>query len=172
MTQTLNRQAAMSYGIALYDLGIPREDIEKSNKIVKNSPELMTILTCPVVPESRKLSCIERIFPESMGNFMKVVCSHQKCRLLGEIFDCYRLYRDSVQKRLNGVLRCVTPPRNEQLEGIKNFLKKRFNASDVHIDIVTDPSLMGGFVLEAGGCTFDYSLLGRFHQLEQKLIRR
>lgn len=172
MTQTLNRQAAMSYAIALYELGISPKDIECSSEIVKNSPELEKILTCPVVSGKCKISCIDKIFPEGIRNFLKVVCSHQKCGLLVSIFDCYKAYALAVGNVQNAVLRCVTPPKESQLEGIKGFLLRRFKASEVRIEIVKDPSLIGGFIIEAGGCEFDYSMRGRFHQLEQKLIRR
>ena len=69
-------------------------------------------------------------------------------------------------------LRCVTPPDERQLEGLRKYVLRRFKADDVHMDIIKDPSLMGGFIIEAGGCEIDNSLRGRFNQLEQKLIRR
>lgn len=172
MTQTLDQQAAMSYAIALYELGILEADIERSRQIVESSPELEKILTCPVVSGKSKMACIDKIFPEGIRNFIKVVCSHQKCGLLIPIFDCYKAYALAMGNVQNAVLRCVTPPKESQLEGIKKFLLRRFKASEVRIEIVKDPSLIGGFIIEAGGCEFDYSMRGRFHQLEQKLIRR
>lgn len=172
MTQMLKDREAMPYGTALYEQNIAREDIEWSREIIRSTPQLLKALTCPVIPMKEKLACIDKIFPESMRNFIKVVCNHGKCGLLDMIFSCYEKYADKMENVLRATLRCVTPPKPDQLLGIKKFLADRFEAHEVVIDIVNEPSLMGGFVIEAGGCEFDYSIRSRFHQLEQKLIRR
>lgn len=172
MTQTLDIKTARVYAIALYDLKPSQEDIEKSRNIVKDCQPLMQVLNCPVVPMEQKLACVERIFPESIATFIKVVCRHHRCALLSEIFNCYSDYADSVKCIQNAVIRCVTLPDERQLEGIKKFLMRRFKADDVRIRIEKDPSLIGGFIIEANGCEMDYSIRGRFKQLEQKLIRR
>ena len=40
----------------------------------------------PVVSMTQKMACVDRIFPESIRTFMKVVCKHEKCGLLDMIF--------------------------------------------------------------------------------------
>ncbi len=172
MAQRVNRQAARSYAVALYDLHLSREDIIKSREIIEKSPELVRVLECPVVTLAQKLSCVDRIFPESIRPFMKAVCRHERSRLLAMIFQYYEDYANEMKNVLNAVLRCVTPPKEEQLEGIRKYICGRFAVEDARIDIVKDPSLIGGFIIEAGGCEIDYSIRGRFDQLEQKLIRR
>ncbi len=172
MTQTINRQAVKAYAVALYELGLPKEDIETSVQIMESAPQLMEALSCPVVALKEKLRCVDRIFPESMRSFLKVVCTHGRWALLKGIFDGYKEYADSKKNVIHAVLRCVTPPDERQLEGFRRYVLRRFKADDVHMDIIKDPSLMGGFIIEAGGCEIDNSLRGRFNQLEQKLIRR
>lgn len=172
MAQKVNRQAARSYAVALYDLHLPQEDILKSREIVEKSPELVWALECPIVTLAQKQACVDRIFPESVRPFMKVVCRHDRSSLLAMIFQCYEEYANEMKNVLNAVIRCVTPPKKEQLEGIRKYICGRFSVKDARIDIVKDPSLIGGFIIEAGGCEIDYSIRGRFDQLEQKLIRR
>ena len=66
----------------------------------------------------------------------------------------------------------MTPPGDEQLEGIRNFLCREFQVQKVEIRIIEDKSLIGGFILQAGGKEYDWSLRGRCRRLEQKLTRR
>ena len=40
------------------------------------------------------------------------------------------------------------------------------------IEMIEDKSLIGGFILQAGGKEYDWSLRGRCRRLEQKLTRR
>ena len=70
---------------------------------------------------------------------------------------------------LEAVLTYVTPPTSEQLEGIQNFLKKKYQGQDIKIIERVDPSIGGGFKLQAGMDEFDWSTKEKVRQLEQKL---
>ncbi len=172
MAQTSEREAIRAYAVALYELGVDKNDIDQARAMIAQTPELQKVLACPVVTLKQKLACVDRLFPESIRAFMKVVCTHQRSALLEDIFEAYAAYADQMSGVLRAVLRCVTRPGEGQLEGMRCRLCRRFGVNDVRIDIENDPSLIGGFIIEAGGYTMDYSIRGRFDQLEQKLIRR
>ena len=70
------------------------------------------------------------------------------------------------------MMRYVTPPKDEQLKGIKAFLCREFQAEQAEIEMIEDKSLIGGFVLQADGREFDWSMRGRYRMLQQKLTRR
>ena len=67
----------------------------------------------------------------------------------------------------NAILSYVTEPTREQLEGIKSFLNKKYK--DINIEMREDPSLGGGFVIQAGNDVYDWSLKGRIKQFEDKI---
>ena len=60
----------------------------------------------------------------------------------------------------------------QQLEGIKAFLCREFQAESAEIEMIEDKSLIGGFILQADGREFDWSMRGRYRMLQQKLTRR
>ena len=60
----------------------------------------------------------------------------------------------------------------EQLQGMKKYLCRRYRKNDVTFDIREDASLLGGFILKAGDFEYDYSLDGRLKRLQHKLTRR
>lgn len=169
MTQMLDSQAARSYGAALYDLQIPQADIAAARELLEQCPQLKELLCCPVVALEQKLSVIDRIFPASMTGFMKCVCRNRRCELLDRIFEDYEACVHSRKRILTARLRCVTPPDERQLAGISRSLCERYHMQDVDLQVIIDQSLIGGFVIEAGGHEIDYSIHGRFKRLQQKL---
>ena len=53
-------------------------------------------------------------------------------------------------------LYCVTPPDEKQLKGIKEFLRRTYGG-EPEVEIISDPSLVGGFRLEYRGNVYDWS---------------
>ena len=165
-------QTSINYGIVLYELSVPQEAAETSRRILEEVKELSKVLESPVVPFDEKEKVIGRIFPEEMKNFLCVVCKYAHAALLPEIFQAYQDYYNEQPKILTADLHCVAPPTEEQLEGIRKFLLKKYQMQDAKIRIIKDESLVGGFLIRTRDQEFDYSLKGRINALQQKLIWR
>lgn len=165
-------QTSINYGKVLYELSIPREAVEASRRILEEVKELSGVLESPVVTLDEKKRAVERIFPQEMKNFLCVVCKYAHATLLPEIFQAYQDYYNEQHKILTADLHCVVPPTEEQLEGIRNFLLKKYQMQDAKIRIIKDESLVGGFLIRTRDQEFDYSLKGRINALQQKLIWR
>ena len=68
-------------------------------------------------------------------------------------------------------LYCVTPPDERQLKGLGDFLERTFG-SRPQIEIINDPSVVGGFRLEYGGSIYDWSAknwIGKFKAAQNQL---
>ena len=165
-------QTSINYGIVLYELSVPQEAAETSRRILEEVKELSKVLESPVVPFDEKEKVIGRIFPEEMKNFLCVVCKYAHAALLPEIFQAYQDYYNEQHKILTADLHCVAPPTEEQLEGIRKILLKKYQMQDAKIRIIKDESLVGGFLIRTRDQEFDYSLKGRINALQQKLIWR
>ena len=165
-------QTSINYGKVLYELSVPQEAAETSRRILEEVKELSKVLESPVVPFDEKEKVIGRIFPEEMKNFLCVVCKYAHAALLPEIFQAYQDYYNEQHKILTADLHCVAPPTEEQLEGIRKFLLKKYQMQDAKIRIIKDESLVGGFLIRTRDQEFDYSLKGRINALQQKLIWR
>lgn len=163
---------AVNYAKTLYDLSVSREVIQNTKEIFREVPELVQSLENPLVPFETKAKVIDRVIPEEMRNFVKVTCRHHRTDLLEEIFEDYEELCRQHEKTIHASLRYVTAPKDAQLDGIKAFLCREFEAQKAEIEMIEDKSLIGGFVLLAGGREYDWSLRGRYRKLEQKLTRR
>ena len=72
-------------------------------------------------------------------------------------------------EKIKAVLRCVVRPDEKQTNGFVSFLKREYQTDDVELDIVEDPKIWGGFILEVGSEEYDWSLRGRENQIGQRI---
>ena len=72
-------------------------------------------------------------------------------------------------ENLNATLRCVTRPSAAQEEKIKTFLKNKYQAQNITLDILIDPSVRGGFILSANNDEYDWSTRSRQQQLQEQI---
>ena len=120
----------------------------------------------------KKMTVIDKVFPEEIRNFLKVVCKYQRMDLIEDIFAAYDRYCDEQNQVLNAVLTCTVPPSEEQKKGMEAFLCKKYGAKKAKIEVCQDQALLGGFILRVGSDEYDWSMKGRLNRLEQRLTWR
>ena len=74
-----------------------------------------------------------------------------------------------MEQILHTTLRCVTPPNEAQLEKMKAFLAEHYHCDSVELEIKQDPSVRGGFVLNAGNDEYDWSMRSRQERLNDQI---
>ena len=163
---------AIKYAKVLWAIQMPVESLEETLEIYSSEPALERTLNNPEVYKENKHAVIDRIFPEETRNFLKLLCNYSEISCLPEIVESYKQYVNEHTRRLNAVLTCVTEPDEEQLSGFRSFLCRKYEVEDVEIAIEKDESLIGGFILNAEGEEYDWSLRGRMNHLQNALIGR
>lgn len=164
-------QLAINYGIALYELNIPQEELKVQTETLKREEELLTALKSPVVTQKEKFAVIDRIFTGKFKNFLKKLCENQSMGLVDQILKAYEMQKDKAEGVLRGELLYVTEPTEAQLEEMKQFLCEKYNKKEVKLEKKQVPELVGGFILRAGNYQFDWSYAGRLKALQQKLVK-
>lgn len=66
-------------------------------------------------------------------------------------------------------LYCVTPPDERQKKGIADFLQRTYGVRP-EIEIIAEPSVVGGFRLEYGDNVYDWSAKGRISKLREDIL--
>jgi len=82
----------------------------------------------PTIPAQKKERVIDKVFPQEMRNFLKVVCKYDRMDLITEIFAAYDKYCDEQDQILKAVLTCVELPSEEQLKNMEAFLCKKIRS--------------------------------------------
>lgn len=77
-----------------------------------------------------------------------------------------------MKKKEIAVLRYVTEPSEQQLEGIRAFVKKECQSETAELVCERDETLGGGFILTIGNKEYDWSPKGRVQQLSDRLSER
>ncbi|SEW36621.1 ATP synthase F1 subunit delta [[Clostridium] fimetarium] len=165
-------QIAINYAKVLYELGISKKVIYDVQDILSSTPELKDALTSPIVSKQEKHNIIEKVFPKEMQNFFMVLCDYQSMEVIDQIFVAYKNYYNEKNSILVAKLIYVTAPNEEQLNKIKVMLMNKHHKKQVELSLVEDPSIIGGFIIEAENFETDWSIRGRLNQLQQRLVRR
>ncbi|MCR5686057.1 MAG: F0F1 ATP synthase subunit alpha [Lachnospiraceae bacterium] len=66
-------------------------------------------------------------------------------------------------------IRCVAEPDEPQQREICAFMREKYGASDVTLNIINDPSVISGFNIFVGDDNYDWSTLGRIRQLRRSI---
>ncbi len=167
MTQTAN-----NYAKALFELGISAGDLSEVKDIFESCPELGEALRDPSVAAAAKHNVIDRVFPDSTVNFLKLLTDNGRTELIGEIIEAYEMLVSDSEKVLRAELIYCTPPTEEQLEGIKRKIAKLWGGTKTDLKLTRDTDIIGGFIIRSGDEEIDCSIRGRLAGLSQKLIRR
>ena len=74
-------------------------------------------------------------------------------------------------QKLHAVLRCVTRPSDEQKTKFIEFLAAKYSVrkEDVELEVVLEPKVHGGFILDVGSDEYDWSTRGRERQFENRI---
>lgn len=164
--------SSISYGKVLYQLNVDKESISNAENTLRSCSELFTALCSPVVQPENKYRIIDRVFDNDIKSFIKVVCKKGKMNEIFEIFSQYRRWYNTEKEILEAALYYVAKPTQEQQIKIKEFLKKKFGAKEVKLNMINKPSLIGGFIIEANGYEIDRSFKYKLDALNRKLVWR
>lgn len=163
-------EKAMNYAVDLSSLSDAKRLLESAASIMEAVPAIDQELSDPTVPMAKKEIVIDRIFPHDIRNFLKRLCVNGDFDCLDDVHEALiELIKNQEAKGGNAKLKYVTPPTDEQLDGIKKFLAKEFGKHDIEIEMEEDPSLKSGFVLTAEGKEYDWSQQGRIKQLSDSI---
>lgn len=169
---TKMNQKAINYAKAIFELNIPESDLMETREILEENPELMEALYSPAVRAESKHNIIDKIFPKTVLNFLKVLTDNGSIKLLFDICEYYSVLKDESDNRMSAELIFCDPPNDKQIELIKEKLLKQYGKSEIDLTLTCDKSLIGGFIIKTADNEIDRSIKGRLTELSQKFIRR
>ena len=144
---------------------------EANDKLHENE-ELLSALENPTITKKEKENVVEKLFPDDIKSFLKVVCDNDDIACFDEAVEYYDELKRKTDKIIKAEFDYVTMPKDEQLERIKQYLMKQYQADKVELTLKEEKDLIGGFVLKVGDHVYDNSLSGKMRKLQQKLTWR
>lgn len=159
-------------GRVLFELNVPEADVKAAKKTFLDCPELSDVLNNPTIKKEERFRCIDKLFPKSLSNFLKVMTEAEHMNEINQIFEAYENHVLDSKNILRAQLYYITKPDDSVINQFKETLKKKYDVSDVLLDTISDNSLIGGYRLVVNGVEFDKSILGTVKSLQNTLTRR
>ncbi len=155
--------------------GVEQQVYEQSEDVLRlldSNPELIEMLSSPIVVMSKKVKTLQSIMEKSaplLSNFVILITKNGRLNLLKRIL----LNFQNLDRANRGIIRVtVESPKNidpGHRENLKEFLKSRFN-QEIEMKFDIDPSLIGGFVLTINDQVLDKSVKGELNVLRKQLM--
>jgi len=149
-------------------------ELEDFGAAYRQSLEFREVCETPAVGMAQKLSVLEALAGR-MGsshlalNFLRVLMSHYRMRLLDEVIEAFRRVADS---RL-GVVRVKISSASGLSDEQQKLLQARFNEltqKQSELEFHLDDGLIGGLVAQIGSTVFDGSIRGSLDRLRGQLL--
>lgn len=160
------------YVTALLKANVSADDIDKTDSVIKAAPEVSEILDNPAVSHDEKAAAVNELFPASVREFLLSVAENQEIASFAEIAKAYREELDKKNNIATATVTCVTEPSDEQLDGLKAFVCKETGAADAKIELVKDPSIIGGFIIQVGNKQYDRSLKAKLSSIKEEVTKQ
>lgn len=161
-----------NYAKVLYDMKIAPKDLKSARELLTEAPELADALENPLIRKSEKRNVIEKLFPESVWNFVKVMSDNDDVACAPEMFEAYDSLVRQSENAIEAVFTYVTKPDDAQIEGLKAKIAKDYGKERVELRLEHDPSIIGGFVLTVGGEVYDQSIRTSMAKMKRHFAER
>lgn len=145
--------------------------LEDALVIMKANKEVEEILDNPLVAVNEKKKAASDLFLPSVRGIIDMLAEDCRVFAFEEIIEAYIEEADKRNHIADATVYCVTQPDEKQLAGIKKFVCKETGSVSARINIVTDESLVGGFIVHTGGKEFDFSLKGKFDSIKNQVMQ-
>ena len=166
------KRISMTYGQVLFELEMKKESLQKAQDMLHENKELLRALENPMITKKEKENVVDKLFSDDLKSFLKIVCDNDDIDCFDEAVEYYDELKRKTDKIIKAEFDYVTMPKDEQLERIKQYLMKQYQADEVDLTLKEDKDLIGGFMLKVGDHVYDKSLSGKMRKLQQKLTWR
>ncbi len=168
----MNNSEIKNTASTLLEADVAHDDIREITDIWNNSEDLRSAMLSSTVTDEEKERIADRAFSPAGAACIKMLL-HKGA--LNELPAVVREYEKLKLKQLGAVvcqLYCAQKPSEELTAQFREVIRKKLGCNEVVLDIRIDPSLIGGYVLNADGKTYDKSVKNALKGLQKDLAKR
>ncbi|MBQ9245011.1 MAG: ATP synthase F1 subunit delta [Candidatus Gastranaerophilales bacterium] len=151
-----------------------REDLNNVKEILKNSPDLNSAMTNPVVSAYDKEQIISSVFErdtkETTRNFLKLLVEKNRFNLIFQIIDTFNEMLNKINNIVKVQVTGAIELEDNTKEEIQNKLKEKLN-KEIDISYKVDNSIIAGLIYKIEDDVLDTSFLHKLEELKKELIK-
>ena len=168
-------EAALSQAEQENQLDEVEDQLFRFERIVNAEPDLRTALTDRNLPADRKQALLARLLdgkvsPVTRALVERVVLS-PRGRTLERVLDEFLTFAAQRRSRLVARVTTAVPLSDDQQSRLADSLAREFGG-EVRLQVVVDPSLLGGLTVRVGDELIDASVARQLDTAHRKLIGR
>lgn len=169
-------ELARRYAEACFGLSMDKERFVRAARLIGETDPLRRALEDPTIDWREKERVLDRLEvlaeDPQLLKFYKLLARKNRMTLLPEIVQEFHALDLEEHNTAVCRMRCVHVPDEARQEKIRRTLCALHHRDAVILEIETDPDLLGGFVLEIDGFTYDRSVRGRLRDMQRQLQER
>jgi F-type H+-transporting ATPase subunit delta len=150
-----------------------RLDLATYREIFHAAPELLDAFHSPAIPREAKekvLSSLLGRYPVRVttANFLRVMLDYNRIKYFGQIVEAFIRNLNERKGIVEARVSAAAPLTESQLAS----LKERFTSitgKTITLDVVTDPTLVGGVVVQIGSTVYDGSVRTQLAEMKRRL---
>jgi len=170
---------AKRYAKSLLDLAIEENALDRTWKDIEffqqslKSRDLLLLIKSPIIKGSKKQKIFDRLFQGKVTplikSFFEIIIRKGRESLLPEIVEAFKSqYRDFMSIS-TVTLRTAVSLEEDAIEAIHKKLKSSTETKEnIELNVVVDPSLIGGFAIEFQDKQYDSSLAYKLEQMRKQ----
>jgi len=137
-----------------------------------SAPEVKSLLSSPSITKADKVALLlppGEVEDSLFGHLLALLASNDRLSVLPQIGELYEQHRADAEQLLKVTVRTAAEIDHEQLTRLSAALQQRFKRV-IELDVVLEPALLGGAILDAGDVVIDGSLKGKIARMRQQLV--
>lgn len=168
----MNNSEIKNTASTLLEADVAHDDIREITDIWNNSEELRSSMLSSAVTDEEKERIADRAFSPAGAACIKMLLHKGALNELPAVVREYEKLKLKQQGAVVCQLYCVQKPSEELTAQFREVIRKKLGCNEVVLDIRIDPSLIGGYVLNADGKTYDKSVKNALKGLQKDLAKR
>lgn len=168
----MNSSEIKNTASTLLEADVAHDDIREITDIWNNSEELRSSMLSSMVTDEEKERIADRAFSPAGAACIKMLLHKGALNELPAVVREYEKLKLKQQGAVVCQLYCAQKPSEELTAQFREVIRKKLGCNEVVLDIRIDPSLIGGYVLNADGKTYDKSVKNALKGLQKDLAKR
>lgn len=163
------REKSAKYGKLLLELAAAENEKITSYELLLNNEELLASLKSPAVSLSEKKNVIDKVFPDSMKDYLYSLAEEDLFSSIDEIYEVYDKEFKQKNNIVEATLTYADKPTDEEIQKVKQFVKETYLADDVILELKEDKNLIGGNMLQVGDKIYIKNVQANFNNMKINL---
>ena len=149
------------------------QELEGFQAELEAAGDISQALLSPFYPKDQRGQALAAILEKSqlsgiIKNFLNLLHEKGRLNILALIIPAYKSLCDQADGLIRGTVTTAAPLSESQLSAVKGALST-MSGSKVELEVIIDPSIIGGLVARLGDLVVDSSLMTQLDRLGSKL---